>query len=146
MTVCSLLHMVGNSPLPAVIWRFRHLRKFCADLFEKPLIEPARILKAMPCTHSSIDKIRAELDWVTETPDPNKCGCRNLRCCEETGHNPGAFHQTYFFQDTWVAAPSVSLTLGLRYENFGQPANILRYPAGISSRVCLFCVRNIRFA
>src|SRR5262249_4580727 len=27
---------------------------------------------------------------VTETPDPNKCGCRNLRCCEETGHKPGA--------------------------------------------------------
>jgi hypothetical protein len=28
----------------------------------------------MPRTYSSIDKIRAELAWVTETPDPNKCG------------------------------------------------------------------------
>src|SRR5690242_14436674 len=27
---------------------------------------------------------------MNETPDPNKCGCRNLRCCEETGHRPGA--------------------------------------------------------
>jgi len=44
----------------------------------------------MPCTYSSIDKIRAELAGVNETPDPNKCGCRNLRCCEETGHKPGA--------------------------------------------------------
>src|SRR5215475_6401174 len=35
----------------------------------------------MPRTYSSIDKIRAELAWGT---DPNKCGCRNLRCCEET--------------------------------------------------------------
>src|SRR5262249_16665808 len=43
----------------------------------------------MPRTYSSIDKIRAELAWGTETPDPNKCGCRNLRCREETGHNPG---------------------------------------------------------
>src|SRR5262245_26573027 len=43
----------------------------------------------MPRTYSSIDKIRAELTWVNETPDPNKCGCRNLRCCEETGHKPG---------------------------------------------------------
>src|SRR5215471_13919955 len=34
-------------------------------------------------------KIRAELAWVNETPDPNKCGCRNLRCCEETGRKPG---------------------------------------------------------
>jgi len=35
-------------------------------------------------THTNIDKIRAELAWVNETPDPNKCGCRNVRCCEET--------------------------------------------------------------
>ena len=41
-------------------------------------------------TYSSIDKIRVELAWVNETQDPNKCGCRNLRCCEETGHKPGA--------------------------------------------------------
>jgi hypothetical protein len=40
----------------------------------------------MPRTYSSIEKIRAELAWVNETPDPNSCGCRNLRCCEETGH------------------------------------------------------------
>jgi hypothetical protein len=25
---------------------------------------------------SSMEKIRAELAWVKETPDPNKCGCR----------------------------------------------------------------------
>src|SRR5262249_751299 len=47
---------------------------------------------------------------------------------------PGPFHpnslrQTYFFQDVWLAAPSLSMTLGLRYENFGQPANALRSPA-----------------
>jgi hypothetical protein len=30
----------------------------------------------MPRTYSSIDEIRAGLAWVSETPDPNKCGCR----------------------------------------------------------------------
>jgi len=30
------------------------------------------------------------LAWVNEAAAPNKCGCRNLRCCEETGHKPGA--------------------------------------------------------
>src|SRR5215470_16175695 len=39
----------------------------------------------MPRTYSSIDKIRAELAWVNEAPDPNKCGCRNVRYCDETG-------------------------------------------------------------
>ncbi|OFW34670.1 MAG: hypothetical protein A3J28_03405 [Acidobacteria bacterium RIFCSPLOWO2_12_FULL_60_22] len=42
---------------------------------------------------------------------------------------PDQFRQVYFFQDTWLPAPSLSLTLGLRYENFGQVANALRFPA-----------------
>src|SRR5215813_11554441 len=42
----------------------------------------------MQRTYSSIAKIRAGLSWVNETPDPNKCGCRNVRCCEETGTIP----------------------------------------------------------
>ena len=46
-----------------------------------------------------------------------------------TVFHPHQFRHSYFFQDTWVPAPSLSLTLGLRYENFGQPANTLRYPA-----------------
>jgi hypothetical protein len=33
----------------------------------------------MPRTDSSIDKIRTELAWVSETPDPNKCGCRKSK-------------------------------------------------------------------
>jgi len=46
-----------------------------------------------------------------------------------TVFHPNQFHQSYFFQDTWLPLPSLSLTLGLRYENFGQIANALRYPA-----------------
>jgi hypothetical protein len=44
----------------------------------------------MPRKRVNLQEIRAELTWVTETPDPNKCGCRNVRCCEETGHQKGA--------------------------------------------------------
>lgn len=42
---------------------------------------------------------------------------------------PNQFRQSYFFQDTWKTTQSLTITLGLRYENFGQPANSLRYPA-----------------
>jgi len=52
----------------------------------------------VPRTYSSIEKIRAELAWVNETPDPNKCGC------EETGHKPGTCSQsvaTKFWTFRW---------------------------------------------
>jgi hypothetical protein len=42
------------------------------------------MIRFMLRIYSSIEKIRAELAWMNETPDPNKCGCRNRRCCEET--------------------------------------------------------------
>jgi outer membrane receptor protein involved in Fe transport len=43
--------------------------------------------------------------------------------------HPNQFRQSYFFQDNWKVTPTLALTLGLRYENFGQPANVLPYPA-----------------
>jgi hypothetical protein len=43
--------------------------------------------------------------------------------------HPNVFRHSYFFEDTWKTTPSLTLTLGLRYENFGQVANALRYPA-----------------
>jgi hypothetical protein len=43
--------------------------------------------------------------------------------------HPDQLHQTYFFQDNWKVTPALAVTLGLRYENFGQYANTLRYPA-----------------
>lgn len=43
--------------------------------------------------------------------------------------DPNQFHQSYFFQDTWKTTPSLTLTLGLRYDNFGMVANVIRYPA-----------------
>ena len=42
---------------------------------------------------------------------------------------PDRLYQSYFFQDTWKLTPALTLTLGLRYDNFGQFANSLAYPA-----------------
>lgn len=44
-------------------------------------------------------------------------------------YRPNLFTYTFFFQDSWKATPDLTLTAGLRYENFGQPANIFKYPA-----------------
>lgn len=56
---------------------------------------------------------------------------------------PNLFRQSYFFQDTWKARPSLTLTLGLRYENFGQPANgAFRFPAFAGFDPAQFTVPN----
>jgi hypothetical protein len=43
--------------------------------------------------------------------------------------HPDQFRQSYFFQDNWKVTPSLAVTIGLRYENFGQFVNSLPYPA-----------------
>ena len=42
---------------------------------------------------------------------------------------PDLFRQAYFVQDRWRVTNSLTMSLGLRYESFGVPANSLRTPA-----------------
>jgi hypothetical protein len=42
---------------------------------------------------------------------------------------PELFRQAYFFQDRWRVSELLTLTLGLRYENFGNPVNSVRTAA-----------------
>lgn len=42
---------------------------------------------------------------------------------------PNTFVWVLFMQDSWKARQDLTLNFGLRYENFGQPANIFKYPA-----------------
>jgi len=54
---------------------------------------------------------------------------------------PKLFRQAYFFQDRWRATESLTLTLGLRYENFGQPINTL----GTAAFTGLFTIDPVTF-
>ena len=56
--------------------------------------------------------------------------------------HPNQIHQSYFFQDNWKVTPTLSLTMGLRYENFGQAANVLTYPAFTGFDPSQFLVRH----
>ncbi len=42
---------------------------------------------------------------------------------------PALFRQAYFLQDRWRANEALTLTLGVRYENFGNPVNSIRTAA-----------------
>ena len=56
--------------------------------------------------------------------------------------HPAQLRQTYFLQDNWKLTPTLALTMGLRYENFGQPANVLPYPAFSGFDPAQFLVRH----
>jgi hypothetical protein len=56
--------------------------------------------------------------------------------------DPNQFHQTWFFQDNWKATNTLAVTMGLRYENFGQYANTLAYPAFSGFDPSQFLVRH----
>ncbi|PYP84467.1 MAG: hypothetical protein DMF61_19875 [Blastocatellia bacterium AA13] len=43
--------------------------------------------------------------------------------------HPDAFQQAYFVNDTWRVKQNLTLTLGLRYENYGTPFNVVPFPA-----------------
>jgi Carboxypeptidase regulatory-like domain len=42
---------------------------------------------------------------------------------------PNAFYQNYFVEDAWRVTRNLTLTLGLRYENYGTPFNAIPFPA-----------------
>jgi hypothetical protein len=65
-----------------------------------------------------------------------------IRVFGATPFHPDQLRQSYYFQDTWKVTSTLTLTLGLRYEHPGQPANSIPYPAFAGFDPSQFLVRH----
>jgi hypothetical protein len=78
-------------------------------------------------TYTNSTDYSAFANFLDDFSGPSGSSNRNFG---DSVYYPNLFRHSYFFQDTWKVIPSLSVTLGLRYENFGQPANgAFDYPA-----------------
>jgi Carboxypeptidase regulatory-like domain/TonB-dependent Receptor Plug Domain len=61
----------------------------------------------------------------------------------DAAYDPSLLRQSYFVQDNWKVSQTLALNLGVRYENFGQPANnAFVYPAFAGFDPANFLVPN----
>ena len=124
----------------------RHTLRFGLELLKQnalqrpPFNERGSFTVANGGTNPSGGTYTALANYIDNFSGPNGSANINFGIPE---YNPSLFRQSYFVQDTWKATSALTLNLGLRYENFGQPANnAFRYPAFAGFDPANFLVPN----
>lgn len=106
--------------------RGNHTFRFGADILKQRSRQFAPIVERGLLTFRSSTGYTALGNFVD---DFGGSGGGTQRDFGSPRYYPFLTRQAYFFQDRWRASADLTLTLGLRYENFGQPINTLRTSA-----------------
>jgi hypothetical protein len=102
--------------------RGNHTFRFGLDLLEQRSRQLAPIVERGLLTYTSSTGVTAFANFV----DDFGGGSGGARIdFGSPKYYPFLFRQAYFAQDRWRVNDALTLTLGLRYENFGQPINTL---------------------
>jgi hypothetical protein len=119
--------------------RGNHTFRFGLDLLKQRSRQFAPIVERGLLTYRSSTGFTALANYID---DFGGSGGGTQRDFGSPRYYPFLFRQAYFFQDRWRASESLTLTLGLRYENFGNPINSL----GTAAFTGLFNVDPVTFA
>ena len=106
----------------------RHALRFGVELLRQLIAQQggANTLGSISFTPASALGYSAFANFLDDYSGPT---ARISRVFGASSFHPDQLHQSYFFQDNWKISPTLTLTTGLRYDNFGQFANSLPYPA-----------------
>jgi hypothetical protein len=111
----TVTHVIGN-----------HTFRFGLDLLEQRSRQFAPIVERGLLTYRSGAGFTALGNYIDNFAGS---GGGTQRDFGSPRYYPFLFRQAYFAQDRWRASESLTLTLGLRYENFGNAINTLRTAA-----------------
>jgi hypothetical protein len=108
----------------------RHTLRFGFDLLEQRSRQFAPIVERGRLTYNATAGAAGTFSGFANFVD-DFSGAAGVaeRTFGDPAYYPELFRQAYFLQDRWRVTPSLTLSLGVRYENFGNPVNSVRTAA-----------------
>jgi carboxypeptidase family protein/TonB-dependent receptor-like protein len=109
--------------------RGNHTFRLGFDLLEQRSRQFAPIVERGQLVYSASSGSTSFANFVDDFGGSGPVAGSAIRDFGSPSYYPELFRQAYFFQDRWRAKETFTLTLGLRYENFGNPINSIRTAA-----------------
>lgn len=98
----------------------RHTIRAGFDLLEQRSRQFAPIIERGRLTYNATTEFAAFANFVDDFGGQSGVAERTFG---SASYYPELFRQAYFVQDRWRASNSLTISLGMRYENFGTPMN-----------------------